>query len=242
MIEKIDRYLRRTDTPIARLVQRISPQEVKGAAFFDLPHKRRVDLIITIPTAPFVAASVTALSAVKFFEDFHNPFYRGAFTRLHAGKRFWKIRSLRTGADQVANPVAFADGKHPQDDARATRLGRFLRRSHTDELPQLFAVMRGDMSIVGNRPIQDAFINHLEHVWPPTRWHRWETNAKRTPAGLTGTYQILRDAHHERVRDHADNHYADNATLGYDLYLIWRTLMMPYFTAKRRNPGKELLR
>lgn len=236
MIEKIDQYLRRSDTPIARLVQHISPQDIKGPAYFDRPHKRHLDLVITIPTAPFVAVGVAVLSTVKFFEDYRNPFYHGTFTRLHPGKRFWKIRSLRTGADKVENPVPFADGKKSQDDTRATRFGRFLRRTHSDELPQMFAVMRGDMSIVGNRPVQDTFISHLERVWPPKRLYRWETSTKQTPAGLTGTYQIFRDAHHERVRDHADNHYANNATLGYDFYLIWRTLTMPYFMAKQRNP------
>ena len=90
------------------------------------------------------------------------------------------------------------------------------------------------MSVVGNRPVQDAFIKHLEAVWPPGRLAGWEKKTQKTPPGLTGTYQVFRDAHHERVRDHADNHYAENATLGYDLCLMWRTLTMPYFAAKQR--------
>ena len=108
------------------------------------------------------------------------------------GRRFvcWKFRSMRPDAENIlagllaANPCMRRqwDLDHKlKSDPRITRLGDFLRRSSLDELPQLFNVIRGDMSIVGPRPIVESEIGRYG------RWFRYYISVK---PGLTGLWQI----------------------------------------------------
>src|SRR5262249_9878879 len=75
--------------------------------------------------------------------------------------RIYKLRTMRHNAEQHSGPCWSAAG-----DARIPLLGRFLRRSHLDELPQLWNVIRGDMSLVGPRPERPEFIPRLEKAIP----------------------------------------------------------------------------
>ncbi|MGF1627788.1 MAG: sugar transferase [Alphaproteobacteria bacterium] len=103
-----------------------------------------------------------------------------------------------------------------RDDPRVTKLGRFLRKSSIDELPQLINVLRGEMSIVGPRPIvQDEVEKYGEHFAAYTS----------VPPGITGLWQICGRsdiAYPERVR--LDVMYVENWTLAGDLMIIFRTI------------------
>lgn len=124
--------------------------------------KRCFDWAVLIAVAP-VAGALIALTALLTALDGHNPFYWQK--RLGRGGRvFWllKIRTMvpdaeaRLAAHLRANPEAKREWDHKQkldNDPRITGLGRFLRKSSLDELPQLWNVARGDMSIVGPRPM-----------------------------------------------------------------------------------------
>ena len=88
-----------------------------------------------------------------------------------------KLRTMRVGADSSAQWASV-------DDPRMTRIGAWLRRTHLDELPQLVNVLRGDMSLVGPRPEQPAFVDRLEQMLP------FDQRRHLIRPGITGWAQI----------------------------------------------------
>lgn len=121
--------------------------------------KRAFDLTVSSLLA-VPAGLVIAILALLVRLDGGPVFY--SQTRIgESGKpfRIYKMRSMRVdGSRQEAWSV--------QDDCRVTRVGRFMRRTHLDELPQLFNVIRGDMSLVGPRPEQPSLVSYLEERIP----------------------------------------------------------------------------
>jgi len=109
--------------------------------------KRALDVAISVPVL-FTLSPVIAAAAIAVKLDSRGPvFYRG--TRVGAaGKEFQivKLRSMSADAEHTGPAVTSAG------DVRVTRVGRFLRRTKLDELPQLWNVIRGEMSVVGPRP------------------------------------------------------------------------------------------
>ncbi len=107
------------------------------------------------------------------------------------------------------------------DDPRHTPYGRFLRATSLDELPQLFNVLRGQMSLVGPRPElvevaeREGFVDHPRHLARP---------------GLTGPFQVspLRSANRISAGLHLDVRYVADITLRRDLAILARTAVMPF--------------
>lgn len=139
-------------------------------------------------------------------------------TRLgRAGHRF-RLTKFRTMAhDAEASGPQWS----PENDPRITRVGRILRRTHIDELPNVWAVLRGDMSMVGPRPERPEFVAMLEHQIPLYR-------ARLTVApGLTGWAQV-RTHYGDSVDDAAakleyDLYYVRHQSLWFDLAILVRT-------------------
>lgn len=135
--------------------------------------------------------------------------------------RMWKLRTMVDGAEeeeawlglQQPERVFF---KHP-DDPRITPVGRFLRRSSLDELPQLFNVLRGEMSLVGPRPL---LLSDFE------KFPRGEQLARFSmKPGLTGLWQVSgRSLLDDRRRIRLDLEYVENWSLALDLRILARTL------------------
>ena len=107
-----------------------------------------------------------------------------------------------------------------QDDPRITRVGRFLRRTSLDEIPQLWNILRGDMSLVGPRPERPYFVEEFG------RRYRGYHARHRVPSGLTGWAQIhgLRGDTSIDMRARMDNFYIENWSLWLDLRLMLQTL------------------
>jgi exopolysaccharide biosynthesis polyprenyl glycosylphosphotransferase len=138
------------------------------------------------------------------------------------GRRFdaYKFRTMIPDADSYleSNPELKRqweeDGKI-DNDPRITRIGRFLRRYSIDELPQLFNVLRGEMSLVGPRMITPDELKHFK---------RWRHNLMTVKPGLTGLWQVSGRAdlsYPERVR--LDMHYIRNYTIWVDLRILFST-------------------
>ncbi len=106
-----------------------------------------------------------------------------------------------------------------KDDPRVTRVGRFIRNTSIDELPQLINVIKGDMSIVGNRPLP---LYEAELLTSDNWAERFAA-----PAGITGLWQVEKRGGgemSEEERKNLDNKYAKNSSFLYDLKLIIRTI------------------
>jgi lipopolysaccharide/colanic/teichoic acid biosynthesis glycosyltransferase len=146
------------------------------------------------------------------------------------GRPFWihKFRTMRAdaegqlGALESRNEAAQGVLFKMQDDPRVTRLGRFLRRTNLDELPQLFNVLTGEMSLVGPRPFQLRDCARLWELDPVAFARRLEF----TP-GLTGAWQVSRrdPTDSEHLLDY-DLEYVANWSLALDLQLLYRTFFL----------------
>lgn len=140
-------------------------------------------------------------------------------TRLGRDRRPYRIYKLRTmshGAERLSGPRWSTPG-----DTRVTWLGRFLRRSHLDELPQLWNVLKGDMSLVGPRPERPEFIARLKEAVP------YYADRMLVRPGVTGLAQIQlpADTDVESVRRKVayDLHYVQNVSSWLDLRILFLT-------------------
>ena len=127
----------------------------------------------------------------------------------------WKFRSMRRHAEASTGPVWAVE-----DDPRRTRLGSFLRRWSIDELPQLWNVLVGDMSLVGPRPERPTFVAEFRKHLPQYMVRH------RVKSGITGWAQVhgWRGNTSIRKRLEFDLYYIENWSLGLDFKILWMTL------------------
>ena len=136
-----------------------------------------------------------------------------------------KFRTMVVGADAMYDDLFVhsrdPDWLHLDADPRVTRLGRFLRRSSTDEIPQLWNVLRGEMSLVGPRPLVPA-----EHARLPM----WARSRSEVSPGITGLWQISgRTSLTFQEMLVLDDCYARSSTFRTDLKILIRTLPVVLF-------------
>ena len=152
------------------------------------------------------------------------------YSQVRLGKngrpfRIFKLRTMREDAERHSGACWSTKG-----DPRVTAFGRFLRKTHLDELPQLWNVLRGDMSLVGPRPERPEFVPTLERAIPPYR------DRLLVKPGVTGLAQVRlpADTDLESVRRKLsyDLHYVRHANLWLDLRLLictaFHMLSVPY--------------
>jgi lipopolysaccharide/colanic/teichoic acid biosynthesis glycosyltransferase len=174
--------------------------ELDGNPAYDLV-KRAIDMVLVLATTPlWLGICMVVALAVRF-----NSAGPVLFSQMRVGRngrpfRLWKFRSMRQQA--ADSPAQFAK----TNDERVTTVGRFIRRWRLDELPQLYNVLAGHMSLIGPRPEQLAFV---------------EAFATRIPAytyrhlvrpGLSGWAQMH--------QGYADSEEGAAVKLGYDLYYV----------------------
>jgi exopolysaccharide biosynthesis polyprenyl glycosylphosphotransferase len=179
--------------------------------------KRAMDLalgviigLIIFPLIPFIALAIRL--------DSRGPvFYRQQ--RIGLNDRafcIYKFRTMRADAEREGAVWASVN------DSRVTRAGRIMRRARLDELPQIWNVLRGDMSFVGPRPERPEFTQVLEREIPGYRYR----NLVRP--GLTGWAQVrfryTSSLHDSRVKLEYDLYYLKNASLWLDIHILIRTV------------------
>ena len=175
-------------------------------------HLKRVFDVVVSATALVVLAPVMGLIALLVWRTMGRPvLFRQARPGLH-GKPFvmYKFRTMRDLRD--------AEGKLLPDEARLTPFGRWLRTTSLDELPELVNVLRGEMSLVGPRPL---LMEYLERYTPE------QARRHEVKPGITGWAQIHGRNNlswEERLR--LDVWYVDHWSLWLDLKILWRTLWM----------------
>jgi len=188
--------------------------------------KRTVDVLLSSLLLVVAAPLLAAIAAAIKLESSGPALYRQARVGLGSGSfQVWKFRSMRQDADQVLsryleeNPELGDEWKRDhklKDDPRITRVGRFLRKTSLDELPQLFNVLRGEMSLVGPRPIVSEEIH---------KYGRSFTLYRQVIPGLTGLWQVSgRNLTSYQERVELDDYYVRNWSPWLDLYLLARTV------------------
>lgn len=175
--------------------------------------KRMIDVVASALLLVLLAAPLLIIAA-RIRRGSPGP---AIFRQERAGRgmkpfMLYKFRTMRVEADPFG--VSPTGG----DDPRLTPLGRKLRESSLDELPQLWNVLKGDMSLVGPRPL------YMSQAREFTERQRRRLEVK---PGLTGMAQISGRGelpHAEKLE--LDVQYVENASLGLDLKIIWRTVVM----------------
>ena len=178
--------------------------------------KRGMDLAIALASL-LVALPIAPLLALAIWLEDHGPiFYRQERMGLD-GKPFMilKFRSMRVDAEATSGPVWAI-----KDDPRRTRVGTFLRHWSLDELPQIWNVLRGDMSIVGPRPERPSFVREFKHKIPRYMLRH------RVKSGITGWAQVhgWRGNTSIKKRIQYDLYYIQNWSLALDCKILWLTL------------------
>lgn len=189
--------------------------------------KRVIDLFGAIVGGLLIALPVTILIAIAIKLDSRGPIFYSQRRLGRHGKHFraWKFRSMVADADAVLEQY-LAD--HPdlreewerehklRNDPRVTRVGRFLRGSSLDELPQLWNVLRGEMSMVGPRPIVDAEVE---------KYGRNYSLYSKVLPGMSGLWQVSgrSDTDYEG-RVSLDVYYVRNWSVWLDAWILARTV------------------
>lgn len=183
-----------------------------------------MDTALILAALPFVAPVLLILSIAIYLDDRKSPF----FIQERIGKdgkrfRIWKFRTMvvdaeaRLDAYLEENPEAREEWESKQKlafDPRCTKTGRILRKTSLDELPQLWNVLRGDMALVGPRPMMPC----QQALYPGHGYYRLRP-------GMTGSWQVSeRNESTFAERAHYDDAYDQDVSLLGDLRIIGQTV------------------
>lgn len=193
---------------------------IKGSSY--LLVKRIFDFTVVLLTLPIWGLVICIVGILIFVTSPGAPVM---FTRFRAGKggkpfKIYKFRTMVPNAEALKatyahlNELEWPDFKITND-PRVTTLGKILRKTSLDELPQLINILRGEMSLVGPRPTD----------WGPESYQLWQTQRLEFPPGLTGLWQIIaRGSVNMDERTRMDIAYMKHACLWLDIYILFCTI------------------
>jgi lipopolysaccharide/colanic/teichoic acid biosynthesis glycosyltransferase len=192
---------------------------IKGKAYRRI--KRAIDILCCLMILP-LALPLMLLVALLVYIDAPGKVF---FSQLRTGKggrrfRMYKFRSMLPNAEELKltyahlNELTWPDFKIT-DDPRVTRIGKILRKTSLDELPQLLNVLKGDMSLVGPRPTSFA----------PDTYRLWHTERLEVVPGITGLWQVHGRSNldfDDRLK--LDIAYIERQSLWMDIQILVRTV------------------
>jgi lipopolysaccharide/colanic/teichoic acid biosynthesis glycosyltransferase len=191
--------------------------------------KRIMDILGSILGLLLLSPVFVIVALLIKLEDPRGPVF---FHQIRVGKNerkfhMFKFRSMVSNAEDLldellhCNEVSGAMFKM-KNDPRITRIGRFIRRTSMDELPQLWNVLRGDMSMVGPRP---------PLVREVAEYSSYDKQRLRVTPGCTGLWQVSgRNSVGFKEMVELDIRYIDRRTISYDIKIIFRTVRMLFGT------------
>ncbi|MEZ4522920.1 MAG: sugar transferase [Thermomicrobiales bacterium] len=182
--------------------------------------KRLFDIVLAVALLILLSPLLLLIAALVYIDSPGKPIFRQARTGYH-GRRFlmFKFRTMVPNAEELKAKLAHLNVLQPPDfkipnDPRITRVGRFLRKTSLDELPQLLNILQGDMSFVGPRPTS----------FKPETYSPWHGERLEVKPGLTGLWQVEgRGSMEFDERLRLDIWYLRNWSLWLDLKLLWLT-------------------
>jgi lipopolysaccharide/colanic/teichoic acid biosynthesis glycosyltransferase len=196
----------------------LSTSQRAGKRLFDIAFSAGA-LLLCLPIFPVVMLAI-------WLED-GRPFFFAQKRESRGGRIFHclKFRSMRHDADQIKQELMEqnqVDGPqfYMENDPRLTKVGRFIRAYHIDELPQFYNVLKGDMSVVGPRPSP-----YEENQYCPP----WREARLSVRPGITGLWQVQRtrkEGHDFQEWIKYDLEYVERTSLSLDLWILWRTVVL----------------
>ncbi len=197
------------------------------AALYDKPYqcmlKRTLDVVLSL-TGFILVIPIIMLAACAIKLDSPGPIF---FTQVRVGKngrpfKMYKLRSMVLNAQEQRGPLEEHNETEGiifkiKADPRVTRVGKIIRKYSIDELPQILNVLKGDMSLVGPRPLP------LENV---QKFEKHHFNWFKVPPGITGAWQTHGRSDLNNFEDiyNLERHYIETWSLGKDFIYLFRTI------------------
>ena len=182
--------------------------------------KRVFDIIIGLCAIPFVLLFIVVVGPAIWFEDKGPIFYMAK--RIAKGGdifKMYKFRSMRVNAPDIR--LENGDTYNGDDDPRVTKVGRFMRKTSIDEIPQFINVLIGDMSFIGPRPDTPDFLEVYQKEFPAI------LNIK---PGITGYNQAyFRNSIDGNEKMKNDDYYAKNLSFAMDVKIVFKTIKTVLF-------------
>lgn len=184
---------------------------------YDKYIKRFIDVILSLMCIPFVVFIVLCLAPAIYFTDKGPIFYNSE--RIGKNGKIFKMYKLRSMVVNAPD-IRLADGStfNSANDPRVTSLGRFMRKTSVDELPQVFNILIGDMSFVGPRP--NLITKPFEEL---DEAHKYRLKVR---PGITGYNQAyFRNSIPAAKRCENDVYYVDHLSFVFDIRIVYKTII-----------------
>ena len=182
--------------------------------------KRFFDIIIGLCAFPFVLIFICIIGPIIWFDDKGPIFYKA--TRIAKGGsmfKMYKFRSMKVNAPDIR--MENGDTYNGDDDPRVTKVGRFLRKTSIDEIPQFLNVLIGNMSFIGPRPDMPDFLEVYQKEYPAILTIK---------PGITGYNQAyFRNSIDGAEKMKNDDYYAKHLTFGMDVKIVFKTIKTVLF-------------